>query len=339
MKIRLQIALLLLGGIVLLGFSSCFQENSAGKPRSSGSASELLIVTDSKATWNGQVGDTIRAWFTQPVIVLPQTEAMFDLINVAAADFGDIFQKFHNILIVEIDPTLQASVSEMMTDTWSYPQLVIKIRVADSASFFQEFRENKASYLYQFNKLEKQRIRVLNQMSGDLALAKKISDRFSLSLDLPGGFYLASDAPNFMWLRHTEVKGKQDVELGIMIYYTDYQDTAQLDEKYILKWRNLITRQHIPGQTDGSYMKVADEIVKPVSSRPSDFPAGYVTETRGLWEVQNDFMGGPFLSYTFVDQKRNRLVTLDGYIYNPNELKRNFMRQLESIFYTVSLAD
>jgi hypothetical protein len=53
--------------------------------------------------------------------------------------------------------------------------------------------------------------------------------------------------------------------------------------------------------------------------------------------VENDFMGGPFVSYTFVDEKRNRVVTLDGYVYAPNAPKRDLMIQLESIMYSMKL--
>jgi hypothetical protein len=339
MKIRFHIALLLLGVVMLSVIPSCTPGDKAGKPRSSGSASELLVVTDTKDDWNGPIGDTIRAWFSQPMIVLPQREAMFDMINVGAADFGDLFQKFHVIFIVDLDSSLTLASSETLTDPWSAPQRVIRVKAPDKESFFAEFNRNKESYLRLFNQLEKDRIRKLNQMTGDLDISRKISAKFDLSIDLPAGFYIASDGADFMWLRHMEVKGTQDIELGIMIYFTEYRDTAQLSQNYILKWRNIITRQHIPGPSDGSYMKVADEFVRPVVKIMQDFPAGYALETRGLWDVEGDFMGGAFLSYTFVDQKRNRLVTLDGYIYNPNELKRNFLRQLEAIFYTISITE
>jgi hypothetical protein len=150
---------------------------------------------------------------------------------------------------------------------------------------------------------------------------------------------MASEAPGFLWLRHKVVKGRQDIELGIMIYSADYQDTAQLNPKYIMNWRNLVTKQHIPGPSEGSYMITSTDFISPVISYPNDFPVDYVVEVRGLWMVENDFMGGPYINYTFVDQKNNRLISMDGYVYNPNEFKRNYLRQMESIFYTLKLTD
>ena len=80
-------------------------------------------------------------------------------------------------------------------------------------------------------------------------------------------------------------------------------------------------------------MKVAMEYKPPLFDTITDFPGGYAVETRGLWEVENDFMGGPFISYTFIDQENNKVITLDGYVYNPNDVKKNYLRQLEGIFF------
>ncbi len=56
---------------------------------------------------------------------------------------------------------------------------------------------------------------------------------------------------------------------------------------------------------------------------------------RGVWNVEHDFMGGPFVSYTFVDPGNNQIVTIYGYVYHPNKKKRNLLRQVEAILYSV----
>jgi hypothetical protein len=71
----------------------------------------------------------------------------------------------------------------------------------------------------------------------------------------------------------------------------------------------------------------------------NDFPAGYTKEMRGMWKVVNDFMGGPFLSYTFVDNRTGKLVTVEGFYYEPNQKKRNMMLQLEAIAYSLKFVE
>jgi hypothetical protein len=101
--------------------------------------------------------------------------------------------------------------------------------------------------------------------------------------------------------------------------------------------RNNVTMEYVSGPSKGSYMKVADEYFEPVVRQVTDFPVEYAMEMRGLWDVENDFMGGPFISYTFVDEYTNKVFTLDGYVYYPNEEKKNYVRELEAIFHSLRL--
>ncbi|MEG0498364.1 MAG: DUF4837 family protein, partial [Alistipes sp.] len=58
-------------------------------------------------------------------------------------------------------------------------------------------------------------------------------------------------------------------------------------------------------------------------------------EMRGFWDVAGDFMGGPFVSYTTIDTVTNRVITLDGYVFSPKIEKRNFLRSVEHLLYTL----
>ena len=58
-------------------------------------------------------------------------------------------------------------------------------------------------------------------------------------------------------------------------------------------------------------------------------------EMRGFWDVEGDFMGGPFVSYTTVDTATDRVFTLDCYVYSPKLPKRNYMREVEHLLHLV----
>jgi hypothetical protein len=60
----------------------------------------------------------------------------------------------------------------------------------------------------------------------------------------------------------------------------------------------------------------------------------FLVELRGLWRLENAFMGGPFLSHTILDEKNNRIVTIEGFVYAPSLDKRNYVRELEAILQT-----
>lgn len=311
---------------------SCTTTETGMRP-STGAVNELLIVTNDKTQWENALGDTLRAFFAAPQIGLPQPEPIFDLMNVADDNFTDIFQKFHAILVIDINPEATETKSETKQNVWSDPQRVIKITAKDLPSFYTEFNLKKAGFMKLFVDLERKRTLTINQLTQDFALTAAVEKKFGINLPLPEGFYIAKETPDFMWLRHTVAKVKQDVELGIMIYSADYRDTVVFDPRHIMKWRNLLTLEHVPGPSPLSYMVVAQQDIPPVFDTITDFPGGYAVETRGLWKVENDFMGGPFISYTTIDRANNKVLTLDGYIFFPNQDKKSYLRQLEAIFF------
>jgi len=326
---------ILFSSIILISLLSSCTFSESGMKRSIGAVNELLIVTNDKAQWEGQVGDSLRAVFAAEQPGLTQPEPIFDLVNIADENFNELFQKYHNIFIVDINPQSAGTSSETKENIWAEPQRLIKITSPDLQSFFTELDLKKESYLELFIAVERVRTLKINKISVDMELAGEVQKKFGIFLPISGGFYKAKEADDFMWIRHKVTKVKQDMELSIMVYSMDYKDEIVFNPRHILQWRNALTMQYIPGPSPDSFMKVAMEFQPPIFDTITDFPGGYAVETRGLWEVENDFMGGVFINYTFIDQANNKVITLDGYVYNPNDVKKNFLRQLEAIFYAV----
>jgi uncharacterized membrane protein YcgQ (UPF0703/DUF1980 family) len=61
----------------------------------------------------------------------------------------------------------------------------------------------------------------------------------------------------------------------------------------------------------------------------------YTAELRGLWYTDHDFMGGPFVSLSKVDEINGRIVTIEGFVYAPKTSKRNYVAQLEAVLHTL----
>ena len=60
-------------------------------------------------------------------------------------------------------------------------------------------------------------------------------------------------------------------------------------------------------------------------------------ETKGTWELKNDFMSGPFINYAIKDKANNRILVLEGFCYAPSKQKRDLMFELESIIKTIKI--
>ena len=63
----------------------------------------------------------------------------------------------------------------------------------------------------------------------------------------------------------------------------------------------------------------------------------YCGVLRGLWKMVGDMMGGPFVSHVRLDEKNNRVVVAEGFVFAPETDKRNFIRRIEAALYTLRL--
>ena len=58
-------------------------------------------------------------------------------------------------------------------------------------------------------------------------------------------------------------------------------------------------------------------------------------ETKGTWELRNDFMSGPFINYCIIDRPNKRVLVLEGFCYAPSKEKRDLMFEMEAIIKSV----
>ena len=310
---------------------SCEESSGNRKARSVGGTREILVVTQNPDQWDGTIGDSLRHFFLQDQYGLPQPESRNNLAHINAEAFSDMFKKHKCIIEVEIDPTLQQAVAKTTEDGWSAPQRYVKISAPNTASWVELFDKQKEIYQQWFDKVERERILTVFRPTKDDSIASAIAKKFGFTLVVPQGFYIAKSERDFMWLRKELERSSAD----IVIYQTPYRDTLQFEAKALLSMRDLIMGQHIPGPSEGSYMGTETEFVPPVVTTAIGFPAGYAKEMRGMWKVYNNYMGGPFVSYTFADNRTGQLVTVEGFYYEPNQKKRNQLLQLQSILYSL----
>jgi hypothetical protein len=319
------------GLVALTLITSCDQvKERSTKVRSIGNTSEILVVVENEHQWENSIGKVIRENLGRDQYGLNQAEPVFNLAHINKSSLSDLLRKHRNILIVEIDKNAAKPKIESSEDLWAKPQQVFKITAPSSAEFVTVFENNAELFEEKYSQTERDRILSVFRTSSNKEVAKKLKNEFGLNLTIPREFYAAKTEPGFMWIRKEVEKFSQ----GILVISYPYQDTAQFSQESIVSRINLSMQQYIPGSVDGSYMTTDDEFVFPQSVIVGDFITDFAVETVGLWKVENDFMGGPFVSYTFIDERKNTIVTILGYVYQPNKSKRDLLRQLEAIIYS-----
>ncbi len=318
-------------GLVYLLFTTYIMvscgDNKSKSPSSTGRGSEIIVVC-SKQTWNGPVGDTIRGAFTQNMPGLREAEPEFTLTNILPKDFSKFLQAHRNVFIVDIETKYKTSEVETLRNEWSHPQRVIKVKAGSDTAFVNIFAKQSEAIKELFNQNERAWFSVQNALSQNLVVEKLLEDDFGIKMVISKDFYPANKTKDFICLRSEDTT----MSLGLMIYTYPFKDTAQMNPAAVLDSRDRYTKQYIPGRQKSSYMATEREFYPPVASKIL-FKNMYAVETRGLWKTVDDSLGGPFVNYTIVDAPRQRIVVFDGYIYNPNKSKRNYIRQLESIIW------
>ncbi len=322
--------------LIITSLVSCNEITEVSKQASTGGFNEILVVTNNVMQWDGEVGDSIRNNFKREMKLLPVPEQEFKLANINEASISKkIFKKHHNIFIVNIDPEIKEAFVESKKDLWAEPQIVIKINAPNLHEFLVSFEEAKENSFDLF--VENERRRIMNSYGSkfkNLKLSKDMKNYFHIDMNIPKGYSLTKLDSSKMWMRKETAANS----MNILIYTQAYKTTADFDHKNILLRRNNLTRTYIPGPTTGSYQVISDEYIEPISQELS-FNDMFAVEMRGLWRVENDFMGGPFISYTFVDEKRGKLITIDGFMYAPKQKKAPLMRELEGMLWSLKLVD
>ena len=83
-------------------------------------------------------------------------------------------------------------------------------------------------------------------------------------------------------------------------------------------------------EIENTYMRIND-VDLPMMIQATEINGNYTVEARGIWDIVNDFMGGPFLGYLIHNAKTNELIYIDCFIHAPGKKKRNYIQQLEYV--------
>ena len=297
-----------------------------------GKAGELVIVISGKS-WDDIPGKILRQTLAQPQQSLPQDEPLFDLISVPHEAFKEIFQTTRNIIQTRISPIVENPGVIFTDNVWAYPQATVQINARNNEEFETIFAENSDNIIAYFLKAERERMAENYRNYHGKAVRNILDQKYDILLNVPPGFQVTREAENFVWIRYET----PEISQAIMVYWFPYTSDSTFTVNYLLNKRDSILRANVPGPLEGSYMATerrVDPLFQIIRHNKN-----YAADLRGLWKVQNDFMGGPYVMLAELDAYRQRVVVADGYVYAPSKNKRNFIRQIEAMVYSLAFND
>ena len=306
---RTQTVLLWISLSLMVGLSACDWTSSspvASLRRATGWPFEVVVVMDRDA-WNGEVGELLQEQLRAPV---------------------------RNILIVSVDPNRYTKAGTRESpDEWASGQNVVTLYAPTTAALTEFLLLNEGRLVNHFNRVERERWIVGLSKSHSSWINEKLKSRFGISLFVPEDMSAYKEETDFFWGSNNANRGRTD----ILVYSFPYTAQEAFTEDYLVAMRDSVVRRNVPGSFPNSYMKTEKRFE--LSYEPITYRGEYRGVLRGLWRMEGDKMGGPFVSHALLDKKKGRVIVAESFVYAPESKKANLIRRMEAALFTLRFVD
>lgn len=315
-------------------------DKSSYLPGYSGQVGEIVIVC-SKASWNSTLGSKIRSVLAAPQYGLPQDEPKFSPIQVSQSSFNRILNTHRNVFFVTISDSVKTEGVKFKKSKYAKGQMYVEVKTKTYDNAVALIDENQEGILSLFERAELNRIIARNKKLGPKPQNDIIEKQIGLKLFLQKDFEIRVEKPGFIWARlqrERPIGGYQhQIDQNIIISESDYTDRTQFLDSILNIQRDAIFKT-IPGPTDGSFVTTDYEYVPP-SYTEIEISQTYSKRACGLWRMENNFMGGPFVGVSFVHPKKDKIISVYGFVFAPQFKKREYLRELDAIIRSIVLSD
>lgn len=328
------------------------QANQEFMPPAQGAIGEIILVMDS-AQWKGEIGKELKRAFHAIMPGLPQDESMFKLHYVNPIRLNSVLKQAKNMVFVTVlsDKSQESkilrsyfnaeSINRINTepdlfqftkqDDFAKGQEILHLFGKDHATLLNNLQKNRETIRAYFENIERKRLIAALYQSENNDLKKELEKKHNFTIRVPFGYELAKNEDNFIWIRQMEYPE----EKSFFVYYEPYRSQEIFNKDNIAGLRNKITKKLMRDvEKDDTYMMLQDEKYMPYYTKEINLNGSYAFEMRGLWKLSDISAGGPFVSYTTVDEKLGRLYYIEGYVYHPSGDKRDWIREMDTILKT-----
>lgn len=293
--------------LTVLLTASC-DERQGMLPPSGGKLYEVLLVGDKDGIVKRALGEDTPG--------LPQSEPQFDVSAIDSGKFNPSVSAVRNIVMVNVSPQLYTNVRlRYEKDVWAHPQMVIHVNAPSAKMLNDSIGRIAPTLLRLLNRSEIKKNVSMLKSKRNIKAEKLVRQMFGIEMWIPMEMASSKRGKDFLWLSNNS----PTMMKNIVIYHSrgiPFSDN-----------RDQVLGRNIKGETDSMYMQT----VRPTVTFEKPF-------IRGLWEMKNDDMGGPFVSVIIRPTKQGGPQTVvEGFIFAPGKKKRNAIRQLEAVLSTIRL--
>ena len=347
--------------VVLTVVLAACESGVAGPARARGTAEEIVVVTDS-ATWDGPVGEAIRAELAAPIPTLPGAQGAFrlrfqplvprlfeqlkmqpNLVFAAPIDAGGPIGEFVRARAGEgnLDAIRSGQATGLIVreDLWARDQRVVIATAGSDSSLAQAFLDRGPEMRTSFNVLARER--TTSEMFARLRqtdLEQDLLDAHGFRVQVQHDYVQVQDTTATVgdrtgaFVRYRRVL--TDTWRDFFVFKQEgVEALPSLAELDVLT--NGLLETFALGSFEDSFVQIDDQ--RPMASDTTTVAGRPALETRGLWYMTNDAMGGGFIRLAVVDRATDTLYLYYGMTFAPDRRldKRKFLRQMEAIGYTL----
>jgi len=274
-------------------------------------------------------------------VFTPNRETVYELVHGLPENLSSYIYGKNILIIGYLDTSSEASnlISTLLTadaqqlvregknfifekeNPWAFGQYLLIISSPGKPELNTIIEQSKNTIFDNFEKASYERAKWLIYSAGrDEKKEKKISKLFNFSLELPVGF---------LWIGEDSIKTfvklvrKYPFRLISFGWKEKMIDSISYDKA--CRMRDSIGLLYLDND------KIERTMTK---GKMVDFLGRNVYKLDGIWENDENVMGGPFRTYFFNDTLQNRSYIIDIHIFAPGKKKWFYLKELEGVVST-----
>ncbi len=333
------------------------ESTNSSKPKAKGSIGEIVLAIDS-TKWAGPVGEELRAIFEADLPGMIRSEAMFKVHRVDPRAMTRMLKMYTNLIYVTtfddkkggsqvinaqftkeskekaaVDPSLY---SLRMEDEYAQGQEVLYLFGNNEQELISNLRKNKDRLQNLFEVRERGRLEKGLLARKNSEAQSEARKKLGIEIVPPISYQIAKSENNFLWLRQPTPSERRP-DISIFFFQKDYKNEEQTFPEKILQLRDSIVQKHIFGDPADPNSFLTSEKQIPPSFRNLVINDNFTIEIRGTWKTNNLSMGGTYLGYLMIDEKKGKLYYMEGFVYYPNEVHRDALREIQTILLKTNI--
>ncbi len=314
-RCRCHITTTWLALLSLLGALTACREKVSLLPKSGGRPFEVLVVGDRDSL--------MRKVLSADVEGLPQSEPSFDVSATDSAHFTGALRLARSIVTVNIDPRLYPRLYTTTRiryekNVYAKPQIMVYVGAPSTHALARGLAAQAPMLRQLLNRFEANATIAQLSHKRNIEAEKTIGKLFGVEMWIPMDMMSSKQGKDFLWLSNNSPTGMQNIVI--------YRSPKPQSTDHYIHLRDSVMRLHIKGETDAMFMRTVKATVTGSLTKEK---GRSIMVHKGLWEMEGDDMGGPFIAHT------QGHLTVEAFVFAPGMKKRNLLRRTEAALYTL----